>query len=616
MSEDAETQPELSNGDENGSVESSPSKSGSGSPKSNASSSEPAANNSKSIAGERSPEYHKLIEYGLDDKVAIRLEEIYKTGILSHSDLDQRALDALKEFPPDGALGVLAQFLESNLAHVSNKSAFLCGVMKTYRQKSRGSNSISNAADAVSGVNSSQNGGGVVAKGPDEDKIKEILNRTGYKLDVTTGQRKYGGPPPNWDGDPPSSGCEVFCGKIPRDMYESELIPLFEKCGTIWDLRLMMDPMTGLNRGYAFVTFTTREAAQEAVSQLDSYEIAEGKSLKINVSEPKTRLFLGNIPKSKGKEEIEDEMRKLTAGLREVIIYSSPDDKKKNRGFCFLEYESHKAASLAKRRLETGRIKVWSCDIIVDWADPQEEPDDETMSQVKVLYVRNLTAAVTEEKLQEVFEEHGKVDRVKKIKDYAFVHFQDRDKAIDAMNALNHKDLHGADLEISLAKPPSDKKKKEEMLRKREQRMMRAINSNEVAFRLSRMTMAMPHFPAFPAAAYPFAAGLGGGIYPPRGGGTGNGRGDNHATSGGRAGNGLNGWQWNMPHGGGPGAVNGGWAGDANWPQRGPVPWMAAGAEVWGHPRSGGNNYNWGGGVANGTTSGGSGTGRGSNRKR
>ena len=46
------------------------------------------------------------------------------------------------------------------------------------------------------------------------------------------------------------------------------------------------------------------------------------------------------------------------AGLIEVIIYSSPDDKKKNRGFCFLEYESHKAASLAKRRLGTGRIKV------------------------------------------------------------------------------------------------------------------------------------------------------------------------------------------------------------------------------------------------------------------
>ena len=61
---------------------------------------------------------------------------------------------------------------------------------------------------------------------------------------------------------------QVFCGKIPRDIYESDLIPLFEKCGKIWDLRLMMDPMTGLNRGYAFVTFTTRDAAQEAVRQV------------------------------------------------------------------------------------------------------------------------------------------------------------------------------------------------------------------------------------------------------------------------------------------------------------------------------------------------------------
>ena len=69
-------------------------------------------------------------------------------------------------------------------------------------------------------------------------------------------------------------------------------------------------------------------------------------------------------------------------GLVDVIIYSSPDDRKKNRGFCFLEYETHKAASLAKRRLSSGRIKVWSCDVIVDWADPQEEPDREVMAKV------------------------------------------------------------------------------------------------------------------------------------------------------------------------------------------------------------------------------------------
>ena len=59
-------------------------------------------------------------------------------------------------------------------------------------------------------------------------------------------------------------------GKIPRDLFEDELVPLFEKAGPIWDLRLMMDPLTGLNRGYVFVTFCTKEAAQEAVKLVNS----------------------------------------------------------------------------------------------------------------------------------------------------------------------------------------------------------------------------------------------------------------------------------------------------------------------------------------------------------
>ncbi|XP_045521428.1 heterogeneous nuclear ribonucleoprotein R isoform X4 [Pieris brassicae] len=412
----------------------------------------------------RTPDYRKLIEYGLDSKVAAKLDDIYKTGKLAHAELDERALDALKEFPSDGALSVLGQFLDSNLEHVSNKSAYLCGVMKTYRQKSRAGVQGAPALAASAQV-----------KGPDENKIKQILARTGYTLDVTTGQRKYGGPPPGWEGGTPGAGCEVFCGKIPKDMYEDELIPLFERCGNIWDLRLMMDPMTGTNRGYAFVTFTTREATQRAVQELDNHEIKPGKTLRLKISVPNLRLFVGNIPKSKGKEEILEEFGKLTAGLVEVIIYSSPDDKKKNRGFCFLEYESHKAASLAKRRLGTGRIKVWGCDIIVDWADPQEEPDEQTMSKVKVLYVRNLTQDITEEALKEEFEQFGTVERVKKIKDYAFVHFENRDCAVKAMQELDGKELGGARLEVSLAKPPSDKKKKEEILRARERRMTQMI---------------------------------------------------------------------------------------------------------------------------------------------
>lgn len=46
--------------------------------------------------------------------------------------------------------------------------------------------------------------------------------------------------------------------------------------------------------------------------QLDNHEIKPGKHLKVNISVPNLRLFVGNIPKSKGKEEILDEFGKLT----------------------------------------------------------------------------------------------------------------------------------------------------------------------------------------------------------------------------------------------------------------------------------------------------------------
>ena len=57
--------------------------------------------------------------------------------------------------------------------------------------------------------------------------------------------------------------------------------------------------------------------------------------------------------------------------------------------------------------------------------------------QVKVLYVKNLTSEVTEEVLKEAYEKYGPVDRVKKIKDYGFVHFEEREGAVAALEALN-----------------------------------------------------------------------------------------------------------------------------------------------------------------------------------
>ena len=65
------------------------------------------------------------------------------------------------------------------------------------------------------------------------------------------------------------------------------------------------------------------------------------------------------------------------------------------------------------------------------------------MRQVKVLYIRNLMPSTPEDELTDIFNRaagHSRaVERVKKIKDYAFVHFYEREDAERALNAVNSK---------------------------------------------------------------------------------------------------------------------------------------------------------------------------------
>ncbi|XP_035000739.2 APOBEC1 complementation factor [Hippoglossus stenolepis] len=304
-------------------------------------------------------------------------------------------------------------------------------------------------------MESNQNASGDGVLGTQKEAALRLLTqRTGYQLKQENGQRRYGGPPPAWDGPPPERGSEIFVGKLPRDLFEDELVPLCEKFGKIYEVRMMMD-FNGNNRGYAFVTFNTKQEARTAMKQLNNYEIRNGRLLGVCASVDNCRLFVGGIPKTKKREEILSEMRKVTEGVIDVIVYPSAADKSKNRGFAFVEYESHRAAAMARRKLLPGRIQLWGHAIAVDWAEPEVEVDEDTMATVKILYVRNLMLQTTEETIEKEFNslKPGAVERVKKIRDYAFVHFTHREDAIDAINALNGKVVDGSPIEVSLAKP-------------------------------------------------------------------------------------------------------------------------------------------------------------------
>ncbi|XP_066996070.2 probable RNA-binding protein 46 [Anabrus simplex] len=284
--------------------------------------------------------------------------------------------------------------------------------------------------------------------------LLELMEKTGYELLQTNGQRTYS-PPREWNIPRPPKGSEIFIGKLPRDVFEHELLPILERVGKIYELRLMMD-FSGSNRGFAFATFFSAAEANRAVLELDNLEIRPGEKLGVVKSLDNRRLFVGGLPRKKSKEDVMNEIRKIVDGVVDVILYSSVVDKTKNRGFAFIEFESHRAAAMARRKLVPRKILIWGQEISVDWAEPEGEVDEDIMSKVTVLYVRNLMMMTSEEDIKKAFEYdsgESSIERVKKVKDFAFVHFVNRECATIALERWNGRDLNGSKIEVTWAKP-------------------------------------------------------------------------------------------------------------------------------------------------------------------
>uniref|UniRef100_A0A3Q2UER3 RRM domain-containing protein n=1 Tax=Fundulus heteroclitus TaxID=8078 RepID=A0A3Q2UER3_FUNHE len=77
------------------------------------------------------------------------------------------------------------------------------------------------------------------------------------------------------------------------------------------------------------------------------------------------------------------------------------------------------------------------------------------LSTALLLQVRNLMLETTEETLHREFSSFkpGAVERVKKLTDYAFVHYRSRADAIAALGLMNGAQIDGATVEVTLAKP-------------------------------------------------------------------------------------------------------------------------------------------------------------------
>jgi len=79
---------------------------------------------------------------------------------------------------------------------------------------------------------------------------------------------------------------KLFVGNLSFNTTENNLQDAFAVHGTVTEANLVMDRATSRPRGFAFVTMSTGEEAQNALTALNGSEL-DGRSITVNIAKPR-----------------------------------------------------------------------------------------------------------------------------------------------------------------------------------------------------------------------------------------------------------------------------------------------------------------------------------------
>jgi RNA recognition motif-containing protein len=79
---------------------------------------------------------------------------------------------------------------------------------------------------------------------------------------------------------------KLFVGNLSFKTTENELHDAFAAHGTVVEANLMMDRMSGRPRGFGFVTMSSPEEAQKAITAMNGATLGE-RQLTVNIARPK-----------------------------------------------------------------------------------------------------------------------------------------------------------------------------------------------------------------------------------------------------------------------------------------------------------------------------------------
>ncbi len=79
---------------------------------------------------------------------------------------------------------------------------------------------------------------------------------------------------------------KLYVGNLSFDATEIDIQDLFAEAGSVQEAALMQDKFTGKSRGFAFVTMSTADEAQKAISLFHGKTL-HGRPLTVNEARPR-----------------------------------------------------------------------------------------------------------------------------------------------------------------------------------------------------------------------------------------------------------------------------------------------------------------------------------------
>jgi len=277
----------------------------------------------------------------------------------------------------------------------------------------------------------------------------------------------------------------IFIKNLDKNIDHKGLYDTFSAFGNILSCKIAVDEK-GQSKGYGFVHYETKEAAQEAIGKVNGMMLNDKKVFvgefmskrerheKLGDQQKKFKnVFVKNFGTEFDTEKLKEKFSEYGEITSCVVML---DDTGKSKGFGFVAFEDHESAERAVEEMdgqefENNKITVCraqkKAERSMELKNKFEAQKIERISRYQGvnLYIKNLEDGIDDERLRTEFSQYGTITSAKVMKDdkanskgFGFVCFSSPDEATKAVTEMNGRILVTKPLYVALAQRKEERR--------------------------------------------------------------------------------------------------------------------------------------------------------------